>query len=182
MARIGIFFGLVLCGLTVAALSVTTEKSYTQFVPMMFGIPLLFLGVVGLNPHRRMNATFVAMTLGLLGTVLGGIRLVILLFDRAAGEFVNPISLRLVTAMTFTCLSFALVALVWVRKRAERRRAKVALTTKNDVAGERPEQEPLAIPTAAASVDPAEPSTRPNASPANPYQSPRPIEKSTENH
>ncbi|MFG0264024.1 MAG: hypothetical protein ACF8AM_02595 [Rhodopirellula sp. JB055] len=183
MARIGIFFGLVLCGLTVAALSVTTEKSYTQFVPMMFGIPLLFLGVVGLNPHRRLGATVVALTLGMIGFGCGAIRFVVLMVERAAGEVINPLSFRLVVAMTVVCLVFALMAMIWVRKRRERMSQSVNL--------DQPEPEPepgaldvvetTAVPdTSVSAASDAEPVSSSAGASANPYQSPRTIDSSTE--
>ncbi|PHQ36362.1 hypothetical protein [Rhodopirellula bahusiensis] len=182
MARIGIFFGLVLCGLTVMALSVTTEKSFTQFVPMMFGIPLLFLGVVGLNPHRRMSATVVALTLGLLGFVCGAVRFIVLMVDRAAGGVINPLSFRLVVAMTIVCLIFALTAMVWVRKRRERLSRRINLDrSKAEVVSTTDDQKRLAVPethvSAASGPDPVSPST---STSANPYQSPRAVENPTE--
>ncbi|SMP46755.1 hypothetical protein SAMN06265222_102172 [Neorhodopirellula lusitana] len=117
MARIGIVFGLLLCGLTIAGLSVTTQKSYTQFIPMMFGIPMLFLGVVSLNPHRREGAVSFATGLAALGTLLGGGRLFVLALQYVGGGYVNPISLRLVVVMTGLCLIFALVAWIWQKQR-----------------------------------------------------------------
>lgn len=182
MARIGIFFGLVLCGLTVAALSVTTAKSYTQFVPMMFGIPLLFLGVVGLNPHRRMSATIVALTLGLLGFACGAIRFVVLMIDRASGEIINPLSFRLVVAMTIVCLIFALMAMVWVRKRRERLSQQLNLDQASDeLAPQSDDDQALAVPDASVSATTeSDPVSTTTSTPANPYQSPRVIENSTE--
>ncbi|KLU01241.1 putative signal peptide protein [Rhodopirellula islandica] len=182
MARIGIFFGLVLCGLTVAALSVTTEKSYTQFVPMMFGIPLLFLGVVGLNPHRRMSATVVALTLGMLGFGCGAIRFVVLMVERAAGEDINPLSFRLVVAMTVVCLVFALMAMIWVRKRRERKSQSVNLEQPPPETNlSTDDHETTAVPDASISAASDEdPLSSSAATSANPYQSPRVIENSTE--
>ena len=76
MARVGIVFGLLLCGLTLLGLVTTLAKSPVQFVPMMLGIPVLFCGVVGLNPHRRKHAMYVASAIALLGTI-GGVGLCI---------------------------------------------------------------------------------------------------------
>lgn len=117
MARIGIIFGLLLCGLTLAGMSATTQKSYTQFVPMMFGIPMLFLGVVSLNPHRRAGSILVAFVLSVVAMTLGGGRLLVLAMDRARGQYVNPISHRLVILMTVLSLVFALIAWMWHRRR-----------------------------------------------------------------
>ena len=74
MARVGIIFGLMLCGLTIAGLVGTTVKTPILFVPMMIGIPTLFCGVVALNPHRRKHAMRVAAVLALLGTSVGAVR------------------------------------------------------------------------------------------------------------
>lgn len=126
MARIGIIFGLLLCGLTIAGMSATTQKSYTQFVPMMFGIPMLFLGVVSLNPHRRAGSIFVAFVLSVFAVTLGGGRLLVLAMDWSSGEYVNPISLRLVITMTALSLAFVLIAWWWQRRRV--RDAAAALT------------------------------------------------------
>ena len=130
MARIGIIFGLLLCGLTIGGMSATTQKSYTQFVPMMFGIPMLFLGVVSLNPHRRAGSIFVAFVLAVLAMALGGGRLLVLALDRARGQYVNPISLRLVIMMTVLSLVFALIAWMWHRRRT-RDAALVSETLRN---------------------------------------------------
>ena len=73
MARIGIIFGLALCGLTVACLVQSTTKSPYQFIPMILGIPMLFLGVVALNPHRRRQAMNVAASVSTMGLVVGGL-------------------------------------------------------------------------------------------------------------
>jgi len=93
MARAAIIFGLLLCGLTAAALVTTTMKSPSQFIPMVIGIPALFCGVVALNPHRRKHAMRAAAILALAGTLVGGIRSLALLtgsvrheeFDRYLG-------------------------------------------------------------------------------------------------
>ncbi len=74
MARVGIIFGLLLCGLTFVGMVETTVKSPILFIPMMIGIPTLFCGVVALNPHRRKHAMRAAATLALLGLSVGTIR------------------------------------------------------------------------------------------------------------
>ena len=74
MARIGIIFGLLLCGLTIAGMVMTTVKSPILFVPMMIGIPTLFCGVVALNPHRRKQAMRTAAILALIGSSIGVVR------------------------------------------------------------------------------------------------------------
>ena len=77
MARVGIIFGLLLCGLTIAGMVATTVKSPILFIPMMIGIPTLFCGVVALNPHRRKQAMRTAATLALIGSCVGLVRTVV---------------------------------------------------------------------------------------------------------
>lgn len=71
MARLGIIFGLLLCGVTVAAMLQTPQKDPSQLYAMMIGIPILFCGVVSLNPHRRRVATMISLTLAFLGAIGG---------------------------------------------------------------------------------------------------------------
>ena len=63
MARLGIFFGLILVGISLAAMLQTPQKAPSQFYSMMFGIPTFFCGIVALNPHRRKQAMTVATLL-----------------------------------------------------------------------------------------------------------------------
>ncbi len=127
MARIGIVFGLVLFGLTIAALSLTTHKSYTQFVPMMFGIPLLFCGVVALNPHRRGDAVLWALILMLGGLGFSVIRTIVLGVRWMTGGHVNTLWFELVVSMSVVCLVFVVIAENWRRRRkAERKRIEEA--------------------------------------------------------
>lgn len=74
MARVGIIFGLLLCGLTFVGMVETSVKSPILFIPMMIGIPTLFCGVVALNPHRRKHAMRAAAALALLGLTVGTVR------------------------------------------------------------------------------------------------------------
>lgn len=117
IARIGIVFGLLLFGLTIAELSVTTHKSYTQFLPMMFGIPMLFLGVVALNPHRRRESVSAASILMLFGVALGGGRIIVLAVSWLSGGHINSISFGLLAAMTAVCGTFVIAAERWRRTR-----------------------------------------------------------------
>ncbi|MCM2371667.1 hypothetical protein [Aporhodopirellula aestuarii] len=142
----------------------TTQKSYTQFIPMMFGIPMLFLGVVALNPHRRGESVFVALLLSAAGMLLGCGRFVVLLFAWFAGEHVNLLSVQLVAAMALICGVFVIVAERW---RRIRRRSELAckLALKNSSSVE-------SATAAAANVDLSEPVTRARADNENPYQTP----------
>jgi apolipoprotein N-acyltransferase len=112
MARVGIVFGLVLCGLTAVALVWTPVKSPTQFIPMMLGIPILFCGVVALNPHRRRHAMHAASGIAMLGTVGGAGTSSYWLMTLAGGEVIDRNSLNLVVAMTIVCAVFVAVCVV----------------------------------------------------------------------
>ncbi|WP_231603275.1 hypothetical protein [Neorhodopirellula pilleata] len=148
-------------------MSVTTEKSYTQFVPMMFGIPMLFLGVVSLNPHRRRESVFFALLLSLVAVSMGAGRLVVLAVHWAAGEYVNPISLRLVLVMTLMSLVFVVIAHLW-RRRRTRTLAAIAKSSQDSPPEVPADPDKLDQPIRLDAESPANP---PNFS-DNPYQTP----------
>lgn len=66
------------------------------FIPMMFGIPVLFCGVVGLNPHRRRNSVATAAAIMLFAVVAAlarcgyGIALAEHFVDPPVGDLVVP--------------------------------------------------------------------------------------------
>lgn len=106
MARVGIVFGLLLCTLAFVGLCGSPYRLPTQFAPMIFGIPIFFCGVIGLNPHRRrlsMNSAFVIGLTGLLGS--GG-RAIYSWMMISRGETINQYAFRLLIAMAVLCLSF----------------------------------------------------------------------------
>ena len=96
MARASIIFGLLLCGLSAVAMVGAPLKMPALFIPMMFGIPVLFCGVVGLNPHRRRNSVAIAAAIMLfcvvaaLGRCGYGIALAEHLVDPPVGDLVVP--------------------------------------------------------------------------------------------
>lgn len=117
MARVGIVFGLILCGLTFAGLVGTELKMPTQFYPMMLGIPVLFCGVVALNPHRRKNAMHITATLALVGT-LAGIFGSIQWLVRSGVEDRYPLLLTASMAIVCLCLfAMCIASFRWSRKR-----------------------------------------------------------------
>ena len=71
MDRVSIVFGLLLCGLSAVGMIASITKDPVQFIPIMIGIPVLFCGVVSLNPHRRRLAMRLAATVTATGGVLG---------------------------------------------------------------------------------------------------------------
>lgn len=74
----------------------TPLKMPALFIPMMFGIPVLFCGVVGLNPHRRRNSVATAAAIMLFAVVAAlarcgyGIALAEHFVDPPVGQLVVP--------------------------------------------------------------------------------------------
>ena len=116
MARAGIVFGLLLCGVTYAGLVGISAKIPTQFVPMMFGIPMLFCGVVALNPHRRRMSMQVALSIGMLGCVGGILWLSYQMIALASGQDVNRDALVVIGVMSLLCTTFDMLCLRWFSK------------------------------------------------------------------
>ena len=117
MARVGIVFGLILCGITFAGLVATSAKIPTQFYPMMLGIPILFCGVVSLNPHRRRLSMMVAAGIAATGALLGALWVMYRLFAVASdATSVERFSLRLIAIMTVVCLLFVIFSFVGFAK------------------------------------------------------------------
>ena len=122
MARFGIVSGILLCIDTAVALFGSLNKAPFLFIPMMLGIPMLFFGVVALNPHRRRQALASAAGLGGLGCLIGlGQLLHFFSLWRSEG-FVNLHTTRIVFMMVVICVSFSL-SYVWAM--ITRRRAPV---------------------------------------------------------
>ncbi len=112
MARVGIVFGLLLCGLSVIGMLATVNKDPTQFVPLMLGIPILFCGVVALNPHRRRLAMQSAAATGVLGIVVGFVQAVVIGVRWSDGEPVGDLGWKLITAMTWLCATFSVICVI----------------------------------------------------------------------
>lgn len=132
MARVGIVFGLLLCGLTYAAMVWDPQKIPAQFIPMMFGIPLLFCGVVALNPHRRKVSMQVAAGVAGLGGVFGAFWCVTRCLRLATGNLVNVHGLTVLSIMSLLCIVFVFL---WVRLFFQMRRRQVANAVLDDVSG-----------------------------------------------
>lgn len=112
MARGGIVVGLILCGLTLVALVGNPIKSPTHFIPMMFGIPVLFCGVVALNPHRRKQAMHFASAVGLIGAIGGLVRVAYCLIRIAGGNEVSRYDLTVIAAMSAICIVFVILCVI----------------------------------------------------------------------
>lgn len=128
MARVGIVFGIVLCCLSVVGLVGTSEKYPTQFIPMMMGVPVLFCGVVALNPHRRRNAMHVAMVIALVGAVCSSVSASFCSLQLASGDQVNQYSYRLLMMMSVICGVFVAICLVSLIQTNRRKGAAVSAT------------------------------------------------------
>lgn len=132
MARAGIIFGLALCGLTLLALVGTPVKTPIQFIPMMLGIPILFCGVVALNPHRRRYAMRVASLVALVGAIVGAGVAVYWSVGLPQPAMTDRNSLRLVIVLTSTCTLFvAFCVAFFISLRRRKRRAAATRGTLN---------------------------------------------------
>ncbi len=127
MARVGIVFGLVLCGITFAGLVVIATKTPTQFYPMMLGIPILFLGVVALNPHRRRFAILISSAIAAVGAMLGTMWSAVQMLSLGPDSTdLQRDALRLIGAMVVVCVIFVVWSALWFRRVKE----KAAAVTK----------------------------------------------------
>jgi len=127
MPQVSILFGLVLCALTVFGMMGTPEKLATAFVPMMLGIPLVFCGIVSLNPHRRKSWMRVAGLVGLIGFVSSGGRLGYQITSLLQGEWVNRFSIGLLWGIAGLCLLFlACMIFDHLRVRCRRKRKQLS--------------------------------------------------------
>jgi len=124
MARICIVFGLLLCGLTTGALVVATRKNPENFIPMMLGIPILFCGVVALNPHRLKLSLRFALAISVVGLLVGGSRVGTYAVQWYDEHPVNLFAFKVVTAMTLLCLVFAGISVFFLVGFRQRRVAR----------------------------------------------------------
>lgn len=124
MPQLSVIFGLALCSLTVYGMVGTTEKLATAFFPMMLGIPLVFCGIVSLNPHRRKAWMLVAGLVAAIGLTAGGLRLVYQSTRLLNGDLVNRFTIVLLWGIVAFCGVY-LVALVFFAWRDHQRRKGV---------------------------------------------------------
>ena len=87
-------------------------KSPTLFVPMMLGIPVLFCGVVALNPHRRKHAMNFAAAIAFVGVIAGVGRSIYSLLQLAGGNEIDRYGLNVIGAMSVICAIFVVICLV----------------------------------------------------------------------
>ncbi len=119
MARITIGLGLVLIGLGLGGYFGTGREHFTALIPVLFGLPLLILGLIALKERMRKGAMHVAVVIGLLGfagTVRGLMKLPLLL---TGGELDRPAAVAVQAAMAIVCFVFVVLC-VWSFIRARR--------------------------------------------------------------
>lgn len=125
MAKTTMLFGALLCGISILVLLLQGEvASFSIFIPMFVGVPLLILGALSeFMPAQRKHFMHVAVTLALLGALAAIGRGVPQLVNLAKGEDVKTLPLASVWTMIFLCSTF--VALC-VRSFIAARRAREA--------------------------------------------------------
>ena len=110
MARVSIVFGMLLCGLSAAGMISSITKDPVQFIPMMFGIPVLFCGVVSLNPHRRRFAMRSAAVLTAFGGLVGIVLIVSRMMSQVPDHAVSPrVAFVLMGSMLAICWTQAVL-------------------------------------------------------------------------
>ncbi|WP_182870478.1 hypothetical protein [Stieleria mannarensis] len=123
MARFGIVSGLLLCIDTAIALFGSLNKAPLLFIPMMLGIPILFFGVVALNPHRRRQALATAAIVGALGSLIGCGQLFHFFSLWRTQGVVNLHSTQIVSLMVAICIVFS-VSYLWSVTPSHRQRGR----------------------------------------------------------
>lgn len=127
MARFTIAFGLALCASSVLILLLTpTSRITTEFIPMIFGMPIFICGVFSLNPHRRRVWLRVAIFVAALGASGALTRLVVLGLRRMDGEPIYAVPTWIAASLAVALTLYALIAVRFVRRtRGPNGRAKV---------------------------------------------------------
>lgn len=123
MARFGILVGVLLCAITALGLFTSMDKSTFQFFPMMLGIPILFCGVVGLNPHRRRAAVATAAAVSLVGLVIGCGVLVRYAIQLDENGPQSRHALKVIGTMWGLCLVYFVILGRWILARQSRNQA-----------------------------------------------------------
>lgn len=121
MAKSAIGFGVALIALGVIGYFATGMQSVTALIPAGFGIILLILGWVGLNPARRKNAMHAAAALGVIG-FLGTVPGVIKAFKWIAGT--SPARPAAVISQTIMAALMLVFVVLCVRSFIEARRGR----------------------------------------------------------
>ena len=107
MWLITIVFGLALFALGPIGNPTFEMKSLTAFIPTAFGAGLVICGVLARNDHLRKQAMHGAVLVGLIGFLIGAIRLAMKLPSvLSEGKFLENRAIQMTTIMTVLCLVF----------------------------------------------------------------------------
>ena len=111
MAKISITFSIILIILGLISYFGISSESITALIPTFLGIPVLILGLLGLNEKylkHAMHGAAVLMLLGFGGTVGGLIKF----FRMLGGEvFERPSAITIQAIMALICLVFLILAI-----------------------------------------------------------------------
>ncbi|WP_222435760.1 hypothetical protein [Rubripirellula tenax] len=102
-------------------MAATVVKDPVQFVPLMLGIPILFCGVVALNPHRRKIAMNLAAVIGSVGTVIGLLQAIVWGVRWSDAGPVSEIGGKIIAAMTWLCATFVVICVIALVRDRRRR-------------------------------------------------------------
>ena len=86
-------------------------RSPTALIPVLFGLPILICGVLGLKPGRRKHAMHAAAAIALLGGVISGglfVKKILALFS--SDHDVNRRSLTFIGLMAGLCLLYVVLS------------------------------------------------------------------------
>lgn len=144
MSVISILIGLLLCGLTVFGMVGSPEKLAVAFVPMMLGIPMVFCGVVSLNPHRQKVWMRVAALVAAIGLASASWQLTKVLGMAVNDQFVPRMVVQMLAGIIVFCGSFLLLFGIDLRRRILRERRAAA----REHPKRRPDLEQIAVAVA----------------------------------
>jgi fucose 4-O-acetylase-like acetyltransferase len=124
MAKITVFFGIVLIILGVASFVLTGNKFPTSLIPVAFGVLLVTFGIMAETPvaKRRMLFMHIAVTVGLLGFLATAPALVSVVQLFKGKLFPYPAAVEEKAAMSALMLIYVLLC---VRSFITARRARV---------------------------------------------------------
>ncbi len=129
MARVSIFFGIVLILLGGLTFMATGSKAPTALIPVGFGIVLAICGYLGRTTDLKKRALWmhIAVTVGLLGFLATIMRGPVSFLQMEQGkQFARPIAVEETTAM---CVLMLVYVVLCVRSFIAARRARTAGAT-----------------------------------------------------
>lgn len=113
MARLTIILGIALVVLGLGGYFGTGRESWTALIPVLFGLPLLILGVLALRDAMRKVAMHIAVVIGVLGfagAAHGLVKLPKLL--SSPEDLERPAAVAMQSTMAILCLLFVLACVV----------------------------------------------------------------------